>query len=132
VVGNWLGEHSNHFDARLVRLGSQSTLKVDLDSELVTMLDRHVFPDRPTKSKMDSEKAKALRTRKLEVRGRFESLSAAQRAVFWLVVGGNTNNEIADQLHISINTVKTHRAAVFQKMEVKTALELVKKADFLR
>lgn len=132
VVGNWLGEHSNHFDTRLVHLGSQNTLKVDLDSELVTMLDRHVFPNRPTQSKMASEQAKALRTRKLEVRGRFESLSASQRSVFWLVVGGNTNNEIADQLHISINTVKTHRAAVFQKMEVKTALELVKKADLLR
>jgi DNA-binding CsgD family transcriptional regulator/hemerythrin len=132
VVGNWLGDHSNHFDARLVNLGGQGSPKIDFDSELVTMLDRHVFPNRPTKSKGNSGTTAAMRGRKLEVRGRFESLSPAQRAVFWLVVSGRTNREIADELRVSVNTIKTHRAAVFQKMEVTTAMELVKKADVLR
>lgn len=132
VVGDWLGDHSNHFDARLVNLGGQGSPKIDFDSELVTMLDRHVFPNRPTKSKGNSATTAAMRGRKLEVRGRFESLSPAQRAVFWLVVSGKTNREIADELRVSVNTIKTHRAAVFQKMEVTTAMELVKKADVLR
>jgi len=52
--------------------------------------------------------------------------------VFWLVVGGRTNREIAESLRVTVNTVKTHRAAVFQKMDVKSVLELVKKADILR
>jgi DNA-binding NarL/FixJ family response regulator len=30
------------------------------------------------------------------------------------------------------STIKTHRAAIFQKMDVKSALELVIKADVLR
>ena len=132
VVGDWLGDHSNHFDTRLVNLGGQGSPKIDFDSELVTMLDRHVFPNRPTKSKRDSATTAAMRGRKLEVRGRFESLSPAQRAVFWLVVSGKTNREIADELHVSVNTIKTHRAVVFQKMEVTTAMALVKKADVLR
>jgi DNA-binding CsgD family transcriptional regulator/hemerythrin len=132
VVGEWLGDHSNHFDTRLVNLGNPDSPKIDFDSELVTMLDRHVFPNRPTKSKGAPDTAAALRGRKLEVRGRFESLSPAQREVFWLVVGGKTNPEIAAELHVSVNTIKTHRAAIFQKMDVKTALELVKKADVLR
>jgi DNA-binding CsgD family transcriptional regulator len=70
--------------------------------------------------------------KKLEVRGRFESLSPAQRRVFWLVFGGKTNREIGNELGISVNTIKTHRAAIFQKMDVKSLLELVKKADLLR
>ncbi len=131
VVGDWLGNHSTLFDTRLVRLGKSDSPKVDLDSELVTMLDQHVFPNRPTKSKASSSTCAALRGMKLEVRGRFESLSPAQRRVFWLVVGGKTNREIADELRVSVNTIKTHRAAIFQKMEVSSALELVKKADAL-
>lgn len=132
VVGDWLGDHSNHFDTRLVNLGNQGSPKIDFDSELVTMLDRHVFPNRPTKPRGGAGASAALRGRRFEVRGRFETLSPAQRAVFWLVAGGRTNREIADELHVSINTIKTHRAAVFQKMDVTTALELIKEADALR
>lgn len=132
VVGDWLSNHSDHFDTRLVNLRGQRSPKIDFDHELVTMLDQHVFPNRPTKSKGNSGTTAAMRGKKLEVRGRFESLSPAQRAVFWLVVSGKTNREIADELHVSVNTIKTHRAAVFQKMEVTTAIELVKKADVLR
>lgn len=132
VVGDWLGDHSNLFDTRLVHLGKSDLPKVDFDSELVTMLDQHVFPNRPTKSRATHGTSAELRGKKLEIRGRFESLSPAQRQVFWLVVGGKGNREIADELHVSVNTVKTHRAAVFQKMDVKSALELVKRADVLR
>jgi DNA-binding CsgD family transcriptional regulator/hemerythrin len=132
VVGEWLGDHSSHFDTRLVNLGSRGSSKIDFDSELVALLDRDVFPNRPTKTGGSSNTAVSLRGKKLEVRGRFESLSPAQRAVFWLVVGGKTNREIADELEVSVNTIKTHRAAVFQKLDVTTALELVKKADVLR
>ena len=48
------------------------------------------------------------------------------------MVSGKSNPEICSELGVSINTVKTHRAAIFQKMDVKTVLELVKKADILR
>jgi DNA-binding NarL/FixJ family response regulator len=132
VVGNWLGDHSTLFDTRLVRLGKADLPKIDFDSELVTMLDQHVFPNRPTRSKLSSNSSAAFRVKKLEVRGRFESLSPAQRRVFWLVFGGKTNREIGNELGISVNTIKTHRAAIFQKMDVKSLLELVKKADLLR
>ena len=88
VVGDWLGDHSTLFDTRLVRLGKSELPKVDFDSELVTMLDQHVFPNRPTRSKISPSSCVAFRGKKLEVRGRFESLSPAQRQVFWLVSAG--------------------------------------------
>ena len=59
-------------------------------------------------------------------------ITPAQKAVFWLVVGGTKNREIAEQLGITTNTVKTHRAVVFQKMGVSSVVELIKKTDALR
>jgi len=132
VVGDWLGDHCTLFDTHLVHLGKADLPKIDFDSELVNMLDKHVFPNRPTKAKVSAGGSANLRNKKLEIRGRFESLSPAQREVFWRVVGGSSNREIAEGLEITVNTVKTHRAAVFQKMDVKSVLELIKKADILR
>ena len=44
--------------------------------------------------------------------------------VMHLVVEGLPNKLIADQLDISVRTVEVHRARVFDKMEVKSAVEL--------
>ena len=46
-----------------------------------------------------------------------------------LVVDGLPNKLIADRLAISVRTVEVHRARVFDKMEVKSAVEL---ANLLR
>lgn len=132
VIGGWLGDHVSVFDCRLVGLGKFAKPEINFDEELVAMLDQHVFPNRPTLVNAASGASLALQRKRLEVRGRFESLSVAQRAVFWLVVSGKKNREIAETLHVTINTIKTHRAAIFQKMEVGSALDLVKKADLLR
>lgn len=132
VVGDWLGHHSAQFDTRLVRLGLAGQPGIDFDGELVAMLDQHVFPNRPTRQKTAAHGGSTLSGKKLEIRGRFETLSPAQRSVFRLVIGGKTNRDIAATLAISVNTVKTHRAAVFQKMDVSSVLDLVKKADVLR
>jgi DNA-binding CsgD family transcriptional regulator/hemerythrin len=132
IVGDWLGDHSTLFDIGLVRLGEFDSTEIDFDGELVKMLDEYVFPNRPVRSKASLGVSVALHGKKLEVRGCFESLSPSQRQVFWLVAGGKTNREIGSILDVSVNTVKTHRAAIFHKMDVKSALELVKKADVLR
>ena len=42
---------------------------------------------------------------------------------------GKLNKIIADELNVSIRTVEVHRARVFDKMEVKSAVEL---ANLLR
>ena len=40
------------------------------------------------------------------------------------VVSGLPNKLVADQLDISVRTVEVHRARVFDKMGVKSAVEL--------
>lgn len=56
-------------------------------------------------------------------------LTERERDVMRLVVEGLPNKLIADQLQISVRTVEVHRARVFDKMAVKSAVEL---ANLLR
>ena len=63
------------------------------------------------------------------LRERLEELTERERDVMRLVVDGLPNKRIADQLDISVRTVEVHRARVFDKMEVKSAVEL---ANMLR
>jgi two-component system response regulator DctR len=58
-----------------------------------------------------------LQTRLLE-------LTEREHDVMGLVVEGLPNKLIADQLDISVRTVEVHRSRVFDKMEVKSAVEL--------
>jgi two-component system response regulator DctR len=52
-------------------------------------------------------------------------LTERERDVMALVVEGMPNKLIADRLDISVRTVEVHRSRVFEKMEVKSAVELV-------
>jgi len=56
-------------------------------------------------------------------------LTEREHDVMRLVVEGLPNKLIADQLNISVRTVEVHRARVFDKMQVKSAVEL---ANLLR
>jgi two-component system response regulator DctR len=64
-----------------------------------------------------------------QLRLRLAELTERERDVMRLVVDGLPNKRIADQLEISVRTVEVHRARVFDKMEVKSAVEL---ANLLR
>lgn len=57
---------------------------------------------------------------------RLASLSAREREVLDLILDGKMNKVIADNLSISMRTVEVHRAHIFDKMNVKTAVELAR------
>ena len=63
------------------------------------------------------------------VQARLASLTDREKAVMQLVINGLPNKLVADQLEISVRTVEVHRARVFDKMGVKSAVELT---NFLR
>ncbi len=57
---------------------------------------------------------------------RLAALSAREREVLDLILIGKMNKVIADKLGISMRTVEVHRAHIFDKMQVKTAVELAR------
>ncbi len=58
------------------------------------------------------------------LRARMGELTERERDVMRLVADGRPNKLIADELGISVRTVEVHRARVFEKMDVKSAVEL--------
>ncbi|NBQ86468.1 MAG: DNA-binding response regulator [Betaproteobacteria bacterium] len=58
------------------------------------------------------------------LRARIAELTDREGDVMRLVIEGLPNKLIADQLNISVRTVEVHRARVFEKMNVKSAVEL--------
>ncbi len=67
----------------------------------------------------------------LALRIRFNTLTARERQVMYLVVAGMKNKQIADEIGASEATVKVHRGNLMQKMEASTLIELVRMADRL-
>ena len=63
-----------------------------------------------------------------------KSLGVTERevAVLELLAAGDANNEIARKLDISPNTVKTHIASLFTKLEVQRRTQAIQKARALR
>ena len=65
------------------------------------------------------------------LQARLDELTERERDVLRLVAEGRPNKLIADELGISVRTVEVHRARVFEKMEVKSAVELAQKLQKL-
>lgn len=58
------------------------------------------------------------------VRSRVARLTTREKQIMELILAGKFNKVIADELNISMRTVEVHRANIFDKMQVKTAVEL--------
>jgi two-component system response regulator DctR len=55
---------------------------------------------------------------------RLAQLTPREQEVMQLVLAGKFNKVIADELNISMRTVEVHRSRVFEKMGVRSAVEL--------
>ncbi len=53
------------------------------------------------------------------------NLSTRELEVLTLMAQGLSNQEIAERLYVSLNTIKTHSSKIFEKMEVKRRTQAV-------
>jgi two-component system response regulator TtrR len=74
---------------------------------------------------LDSQSS-ARRQRDNVIEYRLRLLTQGEREVMQLVVAGKLNNQVADELDISMKAVEAHRARVMEKMGVRTVAELVR------
>ena len=54
------------------------------------------------------------------------NISNREQEILYLILKGKTNRDIEDELYISIKTVKNHVYSIYQKLGVKTRLELIR------
>jgi two-component system, LuxR family, response regulator DctR len=59
-----------------------------------------------------------------EVAVRLTLLTARERQIMERILAGELNKQIADALDIAIRTVEVHRARIFEKLGVRSAVEL--------
>ena len=85
--------------------------------------------DRVEQALAESAAAIGRRRERQVLARRIAELTEREREVMRLVTQGHTNKLIADQLAISVRTVEVHRAHLFEKMQVASAVEL---ANLLR
>lgn len=71
----------------------------------------------------DAERASVAATA-ATIEARLASLTVREREVMERVLAGKFNKVIADELNIAMRTVEVHRSRVFEKMGVRSAVDL--------
>lgn len=93
------------------------------DNDLVDLVEKAIAHD--------AEQQRAVADRET-VAARLATLTAREREVMELILEGKFNKVIADELAISMRTVEAHRSRVFDKMQVRSAVELAQMLTTLR
>ncbi len=70
----------------------------------------------------------------IDLTEKFNKLDLSKREieVLHLIVDGHNNDEIAQQLFVSKNTIKTHIKHIYSKLDVRNRIEVIKKVNSVR
>lgn len=105
-------------------------LKETAPDELIGALEKVVagqrYASRPIADELLNEFVGLLK--KDHSKEPFDSLSQREREILTLIAEGNTGAVIAEKLHISVSTVKTHRVNIMKKLDLHDTAALVRTA----
>lgn len=109
---------------RTIKAGAEDFLCKPVDqAQLCAAIERAFERYRSTARNRSAQQA---------LEARIALLSPRERQVFDLVITGLLNKQIADRLGMTERTVKAHRAAITEKMQMRSVAELVAAASELR
>lgn len=87
-------------------------------------VDDNALVDRVIRALAADARRQASEASQATVATRIAQLTPREHEVMRLVLAGKFNKVIADELNISMRTVEVHRSRVFEKMGVRSAVEL--------
>jgi RNA polymerase sigma factor (sigma-70 family) len=102
----------------------------ELRLALETISRGNAWLHKPLKQRLLGANSAAPNTvqRKRVYKGSESQLSPREREILFLITQGLTNNQIAAQLHISTDTVKTHVRKIMEKLQCKDRTAMAVKA----
>lgn len=101
---------------RAMRAGADDFLTKPVSKDvLLRAIERALVRDKQERER---------RTRRRELRARFDTLTPREREVMAHVLSGQLNKQIASDLHASERTIKAHRANIMAKLQVQSVAEL--------
>jgi DNA-binding NarL/FixJ family response regulator len=119
-----------HFAIRALRSGAHGYIMKQEAAENVvsavrTVLAGDVYVSEALRRTLDE---RAAGTAPGAAEGAISRLSDRELQVFQLIGNGWNMRRIADELHVSINTVETHRAHIRRKLNIRTTPDLLRRA----
>lgn len=102
-----------------------SAIVINIDSEVASSLSVKIMPQVVNESKVP------LPSSLVQAFSESSNLSAREQEVLGLIAEGNSNQEIADKLFISLHTVKTHARKINVKLGAKSRTQAIVKARAL-
>ena len=86
--------------------------------------DGNLLVDKLIAAMLDDAKAAETGRSRQTLSEKIATLSGREQEVMHLIQAGKLNKVIADELGIALRTVEAHRAKIFEKMGVRSAVEL--------
>ncbi|WP_282167451.1 response regulator transcription factor [Shewanella japonica] len=60
-----------------------------------------------------------------------DALSEREHQIFKLVIAGNTNKQMSNELCVAVRTIEVHRSKLMEKLGVQNIAELMKLAPLV-
>lgn len=83
--------------------------------------------DRVIEALRFAESQRGRNADRVQIEERLATLTEREREVMAAILAGKLNKVIADELQIAMRTVEVHRARIFDKMGVRSAVELAQR-----
>jgi two-component system, NarL family, response regulator LiaR len=119
AVGIWAGLKLTRKKEKIVEIEKEVIVEKEIIREKEVVVEKQIFIDRTLPF--------AVNEKELEQRG----ISKREYEVLALMAKGHSNQEVADQLFISLSTVKTHTSNLFQKLGAERRTQAIQSAKSL-
>jgi NarL family two-component system response regulator LiaR len=119
IIDNQLELYAGTIAVIFTGLGIWLTLKLRKPKIQTIVIEKEVFTTIKDGFRINHEEVRKL------------NLSKRELEVLQLMAEGLSNQEIAERLFVSLNTIKTHSAQIFEKMEVKRRTQAIDTAKRL-